>query len=141
MAGGHEELAVALQKADGAALFLPAAPAQKAPVQFVLVAGQGHPEVEDIPQENQVIVVPGQRVQQTEKCGRVAPGLADMGVGDEDQGVFSSESRLSSFSIHITLMIPTAQAGRTPWIHAKNPMYSVSLSFHWLPFSLFYPAA
>ncbi len=47
--GAKEEFTVAFQKADGSAALLDAAPGQKMPVEVVFVAGQGHPEIEDIP--------------------------------------------------------------------------------------------
>lgn len=126
MVFGQVVFMVALDEADRSPLFLASAPCQKLPVQFVLITGQGHPKIENIPQKNQVVIAPGKGIQHAEKRGSVSAGLADMGVGDEDQGFSSSEPRISSVSIHITLMIPKAQASKTPRIHAKYHIYCLS---------------
>ena len=121
-------------------------------MQVVFIGRQSHPEVKDVTQKDHVTRAAFQGRQHSEEpIG--TPGLADVRIGDQHQmravvgwrilgaarfwihpvpsivgrdaaqGFSSSDPRISSVSIHITLIIPNAQASSTPSIQEKYHIF------------------
>ena len=75
---------VAFQVADGALAFLSAAPNDKIPMDFILIAGQRDPKIKYITQKNQVPVIALEGLKHLKKNCMISIGLADVSIRDDD---------------------------------------------------------
>jgi hypothetical protein len=75
---------VAFQVADGAMVFLPAAPGDKIPMDFLFVAGHGNPKIKNVTQENQIPVISLEGFKHLKKKCLISIGFADVGIRDDD---------------------------------------------------------
>jgi len=80
---------VALHIADGAMAFLSAAPSDKIPLDFLLIAGQRDPQFKYVTQKNQISVISLKGFKHLKKNCMISIGFADVGIRDDDHFILT----------------------------------------------------
>ena len=89
---------VALHIADGAMVFLSAAPGYKIPMHFFLIAGQCDPQIENVTQKDQILAISLERFKHLEKKRMISCGFANVGIRDDDHFIIHTLKIITSFS-------------------------------------------
>ena len=75
---------VALHIADGAITFLSTAPGDKILMDFFLIAGQSDPQIKNITQKDQVLVISLKGFKHLKKNCLISFSFANVGIRDDD---------------------------------------------------------
>ncbi len=75
---------VAFHIADGATAFLFTAPGDKIPMDFLLIAGQCDPQIKNITQKDQILVISLEEFKHFKKNCVISFGFANVGIRDDD---------------------------------------------------------
>jgi hypothetical protein len=70
--------------ADTATAFLVAAPGDKVPMDFLLIAGQRNPQIKNITQKNQILIIFLEGFKHLEKNCMIPSGFANVGIRNDD---------------------------------------------------------
>jgi hypothetical protein len=78
---------VALQKADGATVFLLQAPVNEFDMNVFFITGQCNPQIKNITQKDQIVLSPFNDLKHFKKGRMISPGLVNVGIGYNDHSL------------------------------------------------------
>jgi hypothetical protein len=100
---GEKKFVVALDEADAAMRFLPAAPGQKGTMLRIFITRQGNPEIKDVTEKDHIPRAAFQGGQHVKKTLAIRRGAANVRIRNHDQGrrvFFRGNNGAMRFAIH-----------------------------------------